>query len=387
MVEAEDKSAQLAVKDAILARSGIYLYSREDVKEMGLSPKLDKLVYREYRPAGVVIRSKDKFAMVPVPKDHPPVDITPDNFHQYASGITGGPIEAVDLPDGEVGLKGKIAFFTRDAYDHYMSGNKETSAGYGKKVVYSDDPETDGYDWVMTDITAVNHVAVLPQGRGGSNVCVLDKAVEQKSFGGIEMDKIRSGFLGLFGIGKTKDSNFKFSSVLMESVAKMHSIKDAAGVEKEVTSVMGYVKTLGDSEARSILVGAVADCFKHPVEVIAQKEAISKKIDELYAKCQDEDAAAVKRILDSESSEKKEEKKEEPGKEKKEEKNADSTDAAINTAVQKAFESVVNSLDEKITACVKAALGVEEKKKPGDTRPVDATDGVGISEDFSWIFK
>ena len=262
-VQGKDESAQLAVKDAVLARSGIYLYSRADVMQMGLNPKADKPVYREYRPAGVLVEAKDKFALVPVTKDHPPVDITADNYHEYASGVTGGPVEIVPLPDGEIGLKGKIAFFTRSAYDYYMSGSRETSAGYAKKIVYSDNPDKDGFDWILTGITSVNHEAVLPQGRGGSEVRVMDKAAEINSNGGIGMaTKAKGGFLAFLGIGKTK--NEKFSEVLLGSVAKVRSL-DAAGVEKEVTAVMAHVNILGDSEAKEVLVGAVTDCFKNPV--------------------------------------------------------------------------------------------------------------------------
>jgi hypothetical protein len=382
-VTVEDKSSQLAVKDAILARSGIYIYSHDEVVKMGLTPKTNKPLYREYRPAGVMIESKDKFNMVPVPKDHPPVDITPDNFHQYASGITGNVIDFVKLPDGEIGLKGQIAFFTRDAYDHYMAGHKETSAGYSKTVMYADDPEKDGYDWIMTGITAVNHVAVLSQGRGGNNVRVLDnKAVETKINGGSGMAKIGSFLSTVFGIGKTEDANFKFSAVLMASVAKVHSL-DQTGMDKEVAGVMSHVTSLGESEAREVLIGAVTDCFKHPVEVIAKKDAVAEKIDELYAKCQAADADVVNRILDA---------KQEPEK-KKEKENTETeskdTAAMIDAAVQKAFTTVAASLDAKIEASVKKALGVDDgadaKAKDGRTVTTDGTDVANT--DATWLLR
>jgi len=406
VVQTNDSSAQLAVKDAVLARSGIYLYSRADVEEMGLKPVQDKMLYREYRPAGVLVQAKDKFNLVPVPKNHPPVDITADNFHQYASGVVGGPIEAVPLPDGEIGLQGKIAFFTRDAYDHYMSGNKETSAGYGKKIVYSEDPDKDGFDWVLTGITSVNHVAVLPEGRGGSNVRVMDKAAKVNSNGGTEMSvKAKSGFLqSLFGIGKAKDEKFKFSEVLLGSVAKVHTL-DAAGLEKEVGAVMAHVNSLGDSEAKEVLVGAVTDCFKHPVEVLAQKDAISKKLDELYAKCQDADVEVVSRILDS--ADKKDDDKagkddeaDEDGKKDAKSKKDDKTDAkdaagfdyakAIDAAVEKAAAVFANGLDAKIDASVKKALGLgddKDDKKGTDDRQVDAdsTDSSAVDSDASFV--
>jgi len=387
-----DQSAQLAVKDAILARSGIYLYSQTDVAKMGLTPKFPKQVYREYRPAGVLIEAKDKFALVPVPKDHPSCDITAENFHTFASGVTGGPIEAVPLPDGEVGLKGKIAFFTADAYDYYMSGSKETSAGYSKTLVYSEDPDKDGFDWVMTGITAVNHVAVLPQGRGGSVVRVLDKTAELNNSGGNEMVKAIGGFLNSLGIGKPKDEKFKFSEVLMGSVAKAHTL-DAAGLEKEVAGVMAHVNILGDSEPKALLVGAVTDCFKHPVEVLAAKDAVAKKLDELYVKCRDADLEVVSRILDSSSAKKEDDPEENDGEKgkKKEDKKEDKKEgkdaapfnyeAVLEAAVQKAATVFAESLDAKIDACVKKVLGLDEK--PAFSRAeTDALDGVDVDASF-----
>ena len=399
-VQGKDGSAQLAVKDAILARSGIYLYSREDVMQMGLKPKADKPVYREYRPAGVLVEAKDKFALVPVTKDHPPVDITADNYHEYASGVTGGPVEIVPLPDGEIGLKGKIAFFTSSAYDHYMSGSRETSAGYAKKIVYSDDPGKDGFDWVLTGITSVNHEAILPSGRGGSEVRVMDRSAEINSNGGMGMAaKAKGGFLAFLGIGKAK--NGKFSEALLGGVAKAHSL-DAAGVEKEVAAVMAHVSVLGDSEAKEVLVGAVADCFKNPVEVLARKDDVSKKLDELYAKCQDADAEVVGRILDSGDGKKddpKDGKKDGP-KDGKKGDEADSKDKAladyskaVDAAVEKAVARALDGMGAVIDASVKKALGLDDgrdpKKAGTDDRQVEApsVDGSGLETDASYLTR
>ena len=395
---AKDKSAQLAVKNAILARSGIYIYSRDEVIKMGIKPKLDKPFYREYRPAGVLIDAKDLFDLVPVPKDHPPEDITADNFHVYASGVTGGPVEAVSLPGGEVGLRGRMAFFTKDAYDYYMAGNNETSAGYTKKVSISADPERDGFDWVMTGITAVNHVAVLPQGRGGSNVRVLDKApyVNTSFNGGTEMGtKAIGGFLSsLFGIGKAKDENFKFSKVLMDSVAKMGSLS-AEGLDAEIGYVLAHVTCLGDSEAKDMLVGAVADCFKHSKEVLERKDEVAVKMDELYAKCRAEDAEAVSRILGDEEKEVvTSESKDSAGMEEAA-KMAALVEASVQKAVGVSLASYTAGLDlnleAKINAGIAKALGVDEKEKKSpvtDSRELESTAAdAGIGEDASYLLK
>jgi len=261
----------------------------------------------------------------------------------------------------------------------------------------------------MTEIVKVNHEAVLPRGRGGSDVRVLDRAAAQGAgSGGSEMAgevKKKGGFLEFLGIRKPKDDNFKFSDVLLESVAKVHSL-DQAGLEKEIGGVMTHVNALGDSEPKEFLVGAVTDCFKNPVEVVAQKDIVAKKIDELYMKCRDADAEAVRRILDADSK----------GDDKKDAKNADDKDGdkkdakdakdakdvsskdkapdlsvVIDAAVQKAVVTALDGLDAKVDNSVKKALGIDDakdKKKEGDDRTVDANavDGAG-SEDASFLVR
>jgi hypothetical protein len=388
-VKAGDAEGRLAIKDAILARSGIYVYGRDEVLASGLRPPVDRDVYLEYRPASVLVAAKDKFNMVPVPREHPKDDINEHNFHDYASGVTGGPIEVVPLDNGEVGLRGKIAFFTKDAFDYYNSGNKETSASLTKRVVYTEDRDSAGYDWIVRDISSVNHVCITGAGRGGEAVRVLDSAfLARKYDGGMGMAKMRSGFLAFLGIGKQKDSGFKFSAALMDSVSKVHSL-DEAGLEKEIGGVMGHVTALGDSEERDLLVGAVADCFKHPVEVIAQRDAVAKKIDELYEKCKALDSDAVKRLLGSASEETKPEGEKGGGTGEAALKDAGDVNALIDAAVDKAVSKTLGSLDSKIDAAVKKTLGLGADGSPGgDARHADSagTDSV-TQEDASFLVR
>jgi hypothetical protein len=401
VADAQDGSSQLAVKDAVFARSGIQLYTRQDIESWGIKPRTDKALYRVYRPAGVLAAAKDKFALVPFAKTHPPVDITPDNYRQYACGTTGGPVEVVPVEGGEIGLRGRIAFATRDAYDFYMAGNRELSAGYRHHIREVRNPEDTGYDFVMELIDSVNHMALVPQGRGGSGVRVLDMGSIQavvKHAGGL---RVKNGFLAFLGIGKAKDENFKLSSVLLESVAKAHTL-DAAALEKEIAGVMSHVIALGDSEAKELLVGAVTDCYKHPVEVIAQKEKVGGKIDELYVKCRAADAEAVQRILDGDGSagagKDGEDGKDKGGEDGKDKGGKDTKDAVpqdyaslVDAAVQKAVAAATDSFDAKIEAIVKKQLGLDGDKKPGaDSRAAgSATDGAATDgvEDASYLVR
>ena len=394
VLQGQDKQGRIEKKDVILARSGIYLYSYDDLAKGGLIPKTKKPLYRMYRPAGVLLAAKDMFDLVPFCREHPPVDVTEDNFHRYASGATGGPIEAVALAGGEIGLKGRLAFFTKDAYDYYEAGNKEVSAGYKYTVREVKDADTVGYDYIMDSIVDVNHACVTRSGRGGAAVRVLDSKITVcNDNGGVKM---LNGFLSFLGIGKAQDANFKFSSVLLESVAKVHSL-DEAGLTREITGVMAHVKELGDSDEKELLVGAVTDCFKHPVEVIAQKDKVGEKIDALYAKCRALDAEAVKKIIgeggqeDDKESDDKNKKSGEKKPEEKDAKDAKSQDfgAVIDAAVEKAVAAATDSFEGKIDASVRKALGLDTGTKPVVEAPAagQAQDGAGStqSEDASYL--
>jgi hypothetical protein len=377
----KDKHPAVLVKDAILARSGIYLYSRDDLRRMKIAPREEKAEYRVYRPPGVVIEAKDKFPFAVVTKEHTAFDTSPDNFREQADGVVGDSIEVVALDGGHIALKGRIAFYTRDAADYFESGNKETSAQYDMRLAESRDPDGDGYDYMMTGIESVNGVAITARGRGGKNVRVLDSmaaAVIDKAIGGNEM----GGFLSFLGIGKAKDTEFKFSDVLFGGVAKVKAFdgSDAAGVEEAVGEIMSHVAPLGGSEAKDILAGAVSDCLKNADAVLSRKDDVAKKIDELYAKCRAADAEAVKRVLDAGG---------DPGgvKEPAKDPAKDSDGAVIAAAVDKAFDKFSEGLDAKIDAAMKRALGEGVGVKPlaGANPLASAADGLGNDDDASYL--
>jgi hypothetical protein len=160
---------------------------------------------------------------------------------------------------------------------------------------------------------------------------------------------------------------------------------------------MSHVVSLGDSEAKEILTGAVSDCLKNAEAVLAKKDDVAKKIDELYGKCQDADAEAVRRILDADG--KKDEGKDEnkDGEKKdgdtgKEGGGKDSQpkdlSAVIAAAVDAAFKKYDEGVDAKIDAAMKKALGTGAAGAPvGDSRPVAAADGGVAGEDASFLVR
>jgi hypothetical protein len=381
-MQVNDKHPAILVKDAILARSGIYLYSRDEILRMGFTPREDKACYRVYRPPHVLIGAKDKFAFAVVTKEHPADDTSPDNFKKQAEGFVGNDITVVALDDGNIGLKGKIAFYTQDMADYFERGNKDTSAQYHLDLLSSTNPARDGYDFVMTEITSVNGLAITKRGRGGSGVRVLDSITTDKAIGGYRMKK---GFLAFLGIGKAKDENFKFSDVLLGSMEKVKALDaaDTAGIDKEVLGVMAHITSLGDSEAREVLTGAVSDCYKNIDAVLARKSDVAAKLDELYHKCCDADAEAVKHIFEpgegNKEGKKPDGKKDDDESGKGKDAQPQNLDAAIAAAVDSAFAKLGESVDAKIDAAMQKALHLDAesagKKPAADSRSVmDAAD-------------
>jgi hypothetical protein len=371
----DDGQSFIEVKKARIARSGKQSYLASEMRGRGNFKDLGKAVYTEYRPSEVLLKHKDKFANVAFVNDHSPEDVTPDNWRTYMVGAVGSSI-GVEVVNDDVWLTADIVFYDKSAYEDYKSGKRELSARYDALYRWAEDAERQGYDTVLVDIPAVNHVALCDRARAGHEARILDSApVFNMHVGGVAMEKtkLRSGFLQtVFGIGKPKDDGFKFSTVLMDSVAKVGTL-DAAGLEKEVGVVMSHITVLGDSEPKELLVGAVSDCFKHPVEVLVQKDAVSAKLDELYGKCRNADAETVKRIIgDSEKGSdksKKEDGEKDAGKKKEGEdegagKTSDSAapDFArvVDDAVKAAFSKMDEGITAKIDAAVKKALGVDD---------------------------
>ncbi len=379
----QDRHPAIGVKNAILARSGVYEYSYDEMLRRGIIPKVKKDYYKEYRPPEVLIRNKDKFAFSVVTKEHTALETTPENFRKQASGTVGDSIEVVTLDDGNVGLQGKIAFYTQDVASYFDSGVKETSADYRSVVKPSDDPS---YDFVLEDIVSVNGLAITQRGRGGSTVRVLDSMKNKKEFS--IMSKKRGGILANF-LG-VKKSGEKYSASVFKTMKELRSIDSLEDKEKKVTKLLDPVLALKDGEDKEYLVGVVQDCLTYPDEVEEKKEEVSRIIDGLYEKCTKAEEEASKKLIasfvkDAFEDEKEEEKKakkteddadeEDEKKEEKEEDKSKKTEdsksfgeADIEKMIEKAISRSQDSVSKMVDEAVKKALGIDEEPKKEDKK-------------------
>lgn len=176
-------------KDIRIAVSGIYDYALEELPSLRLpmpgqgAPDWveEKRIYKVYRPATVLAAACDKFKALPLTHHHPQSIVDGANFRKLALGWTGDSPWVDHLKDSnEVGIRSTCMIYDDEALDAYDRGEKQLSPGYIADFEWKRGTAPDGqeYDIIMKEIKDVNHLALLPAGRGGADAVVLDKAAE-----------------------------------------------------------------------------------------------------------------------------------------------------------------------------------------------------------------
>lgn len=406
-LDVEEGKSYIAVKKCRMLRSGVQYYLRDEVPAELLKQlpedKQDKKVFSVYRRPEAVVKHLKDYNYISFVNNHPTEDVTPENHQRYEIGKVGGRAELEVCEDGNVYACNDVIFDDMQAYNDYKEGKVELSIGLEAVWTLSDSPK---YDFEVVDFTHVNHLALVPRGRAGSLACILDSDVavdhmDDKSEtanavnGGKQMKK---GFLKLFGIGKTKDEGFSLSATLFAGVGQIKDGMKEEEKEKVVNSVLDHVTPLGDSEAKTVLAGIINDAFADPQSVLSADEAtqaeLKKSVDGLFAKCSAADEDKAKAVIadacgekaDEQKDEKKDDEKADEKKDEKadEQKDCDKgkqTDALpdFEKVIAKALDERLGGLDEKITAAVNKALGIDEKgKKPEVKGQNDAASDSGF---------
>lgn len=406
--EADDCGSKpyIAIKKCRMLRSGIQLYTRDEVPAELLNElpeeKRNQKVFKVYRRPEAIVKHLKDFNYIPLANNHPDVDITPDNRKEYEVGRAGGLAGLVTLKDGNVYVENDLIFDDRAAYNEYVNGKRELSIGLQAIWKVSDSPD---YDFEVPDFTNVNHVALVTRGRAGHEAKVMDTMAavsrsidnnfRENGTGGFGMN-----FLKMFGIGKTKDAaTFCLSKAVMDCAAKL-AVKGITEDEAnaEVKAVMENVVRLGDSDDRKVLTGMVRDALTGAEELNGADEEAKKKVcdalDALYKKCQDADdekakAAVEDALKGKEDPKDKKDDKGDEGKEKKDDEgkkeegkaedgcgSQKDTAEVVAEAVAKALDA--QKLDDKIEAAVAKALGIGKEKPEAKGQQTDSM-GAGFS--------
>jgi hypothetical protein len=161
-----------------VARTGIQLYRGSEV---GMK---DRAVVRVYRPEQAVF-DKDSMATMafkPITDDHPPVQVTAENWKEYAVGQSGDQVAR----DGEF-IRVPMVLMDQKSITKLEAGKAELSVGYNCNIDFVDGKTDDGleYDAVQSDIR-VNHIAIVTAARGGHDLRIGDNgtvSIDMKALG------------------------------------------------------------------------------------------------------------------------------------------------------------------------------------------------------------
>ncbi len=161
-----------AVMECPVARSGIQEYL---AAEMGpaFKDRNPRDVIRVYRPDDVIFgdASLQGYAHKPLTNDHPPEQVTADNWKKYAIGHTG---DEVTVREKRVRVPMLMA--DGDAISAVEAGKREWSAGYSVSfdVQSGTTPDGQAYDAIVTG-QKINHIALVDRGRAGPDCRIGDK--------------------------------------------------------------------------------------------------------------------------------------------------------------------------------------------------------------------
>jgi hypothetical protein len=151
------------------ARTGCQQY---DARELGLD---GSGIVTVYRPESAVFDtiSMASYAGKPVTVNHPPVMVDASNWKEYAAGEVGAEIAR----DGDFVVV-PMKLMDAAAIKAVQDGTREISMGYTTPLVMQDGIAPDGtaYQAVQTGPIKINHLAIVPQARGGSQLRIGDGA-------------------------------------------------------------------------------------------------------------------------------------------------------------------------------------------------------------------
>ena len=237
--------------NARIARSGVQYYTYGELPNLGLTsiPReyKDLRVFGVYRSAQCLKDAMPLFKNVPVMLGHE--RWATSEHDPLAVGINEHDV-SMKMCKGEVAISAPLDLYD----DKVLDSVKEISPGYTGSYHWQGGISTTGEEFqiVCDKIISVNHIALVPEARGGENMKILD--------GGKGMKKIRSGLLW-FTKRKAKgttDSTDPFISTLNDIKENRQRWTDEEMAE-HTNTLVALTKDLPDSEEKEKLMRFIAD--------------------------------------------------------------------------------------------------------------------------------
>lgn len=276
------------LKNIRIAVSGIYDYALEELPTLRLplpgqgAPDWaeKKQIYKIYRPAFVLAAACDKFKMLPLTHHHPNTPVDGQNFRKLAVGYTGeNPFIDWIKDTDEVGIRSTVMIYDDEALDAYERGEIQLSPGYVASFEWQKGKAPDGqeYDIVMKEITDVNHLALLPAGRGGEYAVVMDGAKKEPS---------------VFDLARTKDGAPKGN----DNASKDHVKEEEKSNDEWRAEIKQELKPILHTDIKNEATGINAKIAMEGLNKMTSGPAIKKSVDNGFTGSQHFEA--VKKIVD-----------------------------------------------------------------------------------------
>lgn len=276
------------LKNIRIAVSGIYDYALEEIPTLRLplpgqgAPDWveKKQIYKIYRPAFVLAAACDKFKMLPLTHHHPNTPVDGQNFRRLAVGYTGeNPFIDWIKDTDEVGIHSTVMIYDDEALDAYERGEIQLSPGYVASFEWQKGKAPDGqeYDIVMKEITDVNHLALLPAGRGGEYAVVMDGAKRGPS---------------VFDLARTKDGAPKGN----DNASKDHVKEEEKSNDEWRAEIKQELKPILHTDIKNEATGINAKIAMEGLNKMTSGPAIKKSVDNGFTGSQHFEA--VKKIVD-----------------------------------------------------------------------------------------
>lgn len=289
---------ELLEKSVSIARSGVQKYLRRELPALKVGPiptqHAEKKEFRVYRSAPLIADAAELFTRKPFIYTHKAY-VDPNNFTDLVQGWIGD-TATVEMNEAktEVIIRADLTIGGQEAIEAYQGrGEREVSPLYFGKFEWKDGIAPDGqpYEIEMTELSGVNHVALVPAGRGGSDAAILDHLEKDHGFltglwrtirrfiSGVQDELPETFRIKLTELAKlrgslTEDQMNEKASTLWDCIADIPYTDDLGLLQRFLGDIKGLVGA-DDKEAEAY-VSRVSDLYEK-LDKLSLDETLNKE--------------------------------------------------------------------------------------------------------------
>lgn len=221
----KDKNGFLIVKNNPIAKAGVFDYYLKEIDKDSDSEEIVK-VYRSFED---LEKNKDLFSQKPIMYEHKWVG----EDENKADGAIGTEIRA-----DEPFLYSDLIIYNPELIEAIERGDiVEISPGYEAKTI-KQAGVYNGMDYqYLQKLESVNHIAIVPQGRSGSDLKIKDKGINSMK------GKFFSNFLNRFKDDDSVDKRDIIKQVL--AIAEVPDDEFDGGEGEKFGKILGLLEKLG----------------------------------------------------------------------------------------------------------------------------------------------